>query len=49
MVSSFEPIVMTNQEIFSLKYATINYEGQRRISLIRIHGTMHSERGVWAF
>ena len=48
MVLSSGPIIMTNPEIVSLKYATINYGGQRLISRAEVLGAAHSERGVLA-
>ena len=49
MVLSSGPIIMTNPEIVSLKYATINYGGQLLISRAEALGAAHSERGVLAF
>ena len=48
MVLSSGPITMTNPEIVSLKYTTINYGGQLLISRAELLGAAHSERGVLA-
>ena len=49
MVLTSGLIVSTNREILSLRYAIINYGGQTLISLIKMNGTVHSQRGVAAF